>query len=63
MGRSYRWAYMADPRYNPPNEDCPECTEPSKTYFIGGKTVDGVAQYTWHCEHGHRWVVEEPRDP
>lgn len=58
---SRRWDYMKQPGYNPPNDDCPECEEPSKTYFIGGKTVDGVAIYTYHCEHGHKWTVEEKR--
>ena len=61
MARSNRWAYMGQPNYNPPNNDCPECTVPSKTYFIGGKTVDNVAIYTWTCEHSHRWEVRENR--
>lgn len=63
--RSNRWAYMGLPHVNPPNNDCPECTEPSKTHFIGGKTVeeDGkkVAHYTWKCQHGHGWLVKEIR--
>lgn len=61
MTRRNRWAYMADPRFNPPNNDCPECTAPSRTYFIGGQTIDGIAQYRWQCEHSHQWVVRESR--
>ena len=66
MGRSNRWAYMGDPRHNPPNDDCPECTEPSKTYHMGAKTVtreDGsrVAITRWECEHKHEWETTEER--
>ncbi len=53
---------MADPRFNPPNDACPECREPSKTYFVGGRTEDGVAIYRWCCEHRHEWEVREPRE-
>lgn len=56
MARKDRWAYMANPLYNPPNNDCPECTEPSRTYFKGGRTENGVAVYTYACEHHHRWT-------
>lgn len=52
----HRWDYMGRPGFNPPNNDCPECTSPSKTYYIGGKTVDGVAQHRYKCEHGHEWI-------
>jgi len=54
-----RWAYMRAPGYNPPNDTCPECKTPSKTYHIGSKTVDGVAQYRYQCEHKHEWLVKE----
>ena len=47
---------MAQPNFNPPNNNCPDCTEPSKTYFIGGKMVDGVSQFRKQCEHGHEWI-------
>lgn len=59
--RNNRWAYLGDPRTNPPNDECPECTVPSKTYYIGGRTVDGVAYHTKKCQHGHEWVIEERR--
>jgi len=57
---------MGDPRHNPPNDDCPECIEPSKTYHMGAKTVareDGsrVAITRWECEHKHEWNTEEER--
>lgn len=58
---SNRWAYMGRPDYNPPNDDCPHCAEPSKTYFIGAKTVDGRARRRFQCEHGHEWFVWEDR--
>jgi len=48
---------MAAPGFNPPSNDCPECDVPSKTYYIGGKTVDGVARHRHKCEHGHVWIV------
>ena len=50
---------MAHPNFNPPNDKCPECTEPSKTFFIGGRTVDGVSQYRWECEHKHEWIEHD----
>ena len=62
VSRRNRWAYMADPRFNPPNEDCPTCEAPSRTYFVGGRTVDGVAIYRWRCEHRHEWEVREARE-
>lgn len=58
MAKSYRWAYKAQPGYNPPNNDCPECEEPSRTWFIGGRTVDGKAQYTYTCDNHHRWTTD-----
>lgn len=61
MAKKNRWTYLADPRFNPPNDDCPECTEPSRTYSVGGRTVDGVAEYFWRCEHRHEWVIRERR--
>lgn len=51
---------MGRPGYNPPNRDCPACVEPSKTFYIGGKTEAGVVRHRWQCEHNHAWVVEEP---
>ena len=51
---------MGRPTHNPPTDKCPECTEPSKTYFIGSKTVDGVVQTRYQCEHGHEWVDRDP---
>lgn len=54
-----RWDYMSAPGYNPPNDDCPECTGQSKTYYIGGKTVEGVSQHRWRCEHNHEWITRE----
>jgi len=62
--RSNRWGYMRAPNYNPPNDDCPECVTPSKTYYMGGKTVtkEGEAPeavHRWKCEHGHIWTVIE----
>lgn len=67
MSRSNRYAYMAHPKYNPPNNDCPECTEPSKTFFIGsrttfddqGKPTAKITRYA--CEHQHEWMTEEPK--
>lgn len=53
-----RWAYMARPDYNPPTNDCPTCTEPSKTYMVGSKKVDGVISHRWRCEHQHEWIVQ-----
>lgn len=59
MARAYRWAYMAQPNYNPANNDCPECEIPSKTYFIGGRTENGIAIYTWACQYHHKWILTE----
>ena len=56
-----RWDYMGEPGYNPPNDDCPDCTEPSKTYHLGSKTVDGVKITRWYCENKHTWTVKERR--
>lgn len=63
MRSSNRWAYLRQPGFNPPNRDCPVCTEPSKTYYIGGKTADGVTTHRWTCQHGHRWTTTEPAGP
>lgn len=60
MSRSRRWNYMRDPGYNPPSDRCPVCTEPSRVWHQGAKTVDGVKRTRWACDHGHEWVVEEP---
>lgn len=59
-----RWSYMADPRFNPPSDLCPSCTEASVVYFIGGKqTIRNNALktvYTYECDRGHTWEkVEE----
>jgi hypothetical protein len=66
MGRSNRWDYMGEPGYNPPNDDCPTCEEPSKTHHMGAKTVfndDGsrTAITRWECEHKHEWETKEDR--
>ncbi|MDP2307716.1 MAG: hypothetical protein Q8P18_16955 [Pseudomonadota bacterium] len=62
MSRSQgRWGYMSAPGYNPPNDRCPVCVVPSRTYHIGSKTVAGVAHHRYRCEHGHEWIVDEPR--
>jgi hypothetical protein len=66
MARSNRWDYMADPRHNPPNDDCPECSEPSKTHHLGAKTVfrdDGTsyAVTRWECANNHTWKTTEER--
>jgi len=47
---------MGQPNYNPPNNDCPVCTEPSRTFFIGGKRSARGAVQRWRCEHQHEWV-------
>ena len=57
MARAYRWAYMSQPNFNPPNNDCPECSEPSRTYSIGGRTENGTSLYTYRCEHNHTWTT------
>lgn len=59
MGRPDRYKYLGDPRFYPKTDDCPECTEPSKPHFIGAKTVDGVGQKRYNCEHGHEWIVKD----
>jgi len=66
MSRSNRWAYMGQPNFNPPTNDCPDCTEPSKTFHLGAKTVTNedesrTAVTRWACEHQHEWEVHEPR--
>ena len=67
MGGRNRWAYMAQPNYNPPCEDCPECAEPSRVYFIGSKTLsreDGtkVKITRYACENHHEWNLEEVKE-
>jgi len=57
--RTNRWGYMAIPGYNPPNNDCPECTEPSRTWSRGARSVDGKAQYRYVCDNGHEWVQDK----
>jgi hypothetical protein len=67
MGRSRRWAYLGRPDHNPPNDDCPECSAPSRTYFLGSRLVPdpegphgfGWTERAWTCEHQHRWTVRE----
>ena len=65
--RSNRWGYMRAPSYNPPNDDCPECVTPSKTYYMGGKTVATAATVTTAATAAtegvapqtvHRWKCE-----
>lgn len=51
---------MSRPDYNPPCDDCPECEEPSKVYFIGAKRVGEYTQKRFKCEHHHEWVIKEP---
>ena len=60
MSRHNRWSYLGTDLHNPPNNDCPECTEPSKTWHQGAKTVDGVTTRRYKCEHLHMWQVTEP---
>ena len=59
----HRWAYMGRPAFNPPNDDCPQCEQPSKTFFRGAKLVDGIPQSRYECEHGHQWIVRGPPTP
>lgn len=60
----HRWDYMSHPSYNPPNDLCPECLIPSKTYHIGGKQVNGISQQRWRCENNHEWILKgEPKKP
>ena len=54
-----RWAYMTRADYNPPNDDCPDCKTPSRTYFIGAKTEEGKKRTRYTCECGHNWTVVE----
>jgi len=61
-----RWDYMGEPGFNPPNDDCPLCEEPSGTYHQGAKTIvneDGshTAVTRWVCEHRHEWQTYEER--
>ena len=55
-----RWAYMSRPGFKTPDTRCPECTEPSRSFYIGGKTVDGKTQHRYQCEHGHEWTERNP---
>ena len=56
-----RWDYMGHDNFIPLTEDCPECIEPSKTFFQGSKTVDGTCITRYRCEHDHEWVTTESR--
>ena len=56
MRNTNRWAYMGQANYNPPNDDCPVCTEPSRTTCIGGKRTEAGPVQRWRCEHLHAWV-------
>ncbi len=63
MSRSGRWNYMGQESYNPPNLSCPECTDPSRVFHRGAKTVEGAVRTRYMCEHQHEWVVwDPPRD-
>lgn len=59
MSRHNRWAYMANSQHKSANDDCPECTEPSRSYHQGAKTVNGVTTVRYACEHNHAWTVTE----
>lgn len=61
--RSGRWAYMGREGHNPPSRLCPECTDPSKAWYIGAKSVDGATHHRYRCEHGHSWIVVEGPGP
>jgi hypothetical protein len=63
MRNTKRWAYMGQPNYNPPNDDCPVCTEPSRTHFIGAKRTEAGAVTRWRCEHLHEWVKLSEGEP
>ena len=56
---SDRWKYKSNPNYNPPNEECPQCAGPSRTFFVCGQTKNGEPEYTYTCEHKHTWVQRE----
>ena len=68
MSRSRRWNYLRNPKVNPPNDDCPACASPSRTYPLGGRFVPapeapggvGWTEYAWICEHRHTWTIREP---
>lgn len=61
VSKAYRWAYMANPNYITPSDECPECETPSKVYEIGSRTEDGNLIVTWKCEHRHEWTDVTPR--
>ena len=63
--RAGRWAYMGRPGFNPPNDACPECTAPSKTYMLGSKRSPDDPNTTvtrWTCEYGHTWTTTTTRE-
>ncbi len=57
MSSKNRWAYMKAPRYNPPNDTCPHCSEKSKTYIVGSKRTETGSQSRYVCEHQHQWII------
>ncbi len=60
--RVNRWDYLARIEENKkPTNECPTCDAPSRVYYIGAKTENGVCIHTWGCDHLHRWDVLEPR--
>ena len=66
MSRKNRWAYMSDPRFNRPTDDCPDCEMPSRIFHVGSRTLfreDGSSYTTtrWKCDHRHIWTVDEER--
>ena len=62
MARHNRWAYLGRPEHTLPNTDCPECTEPSKTFHKGARTKEGVTTKRYGCENDHEWRVNESEE-
>ena len=63
MGGPNRWKHHENdgPATGGPNDPkCVECVEPSITYFIGAKTVEGVVITRFVCANDHRWTRREP---
>ena len=59
MGGRNRWSHhqFDGPATGGPNDPkCEECTEPSHTYHIGAKTVEGVVITRFVCANDHRWT-------
>jgi|SaaInlV_200m_DNA_4_1039719.scaffolds.fasta_scaffold102829_1 hypothetical protein len=58
----YDWHLVHDaPATGAPNDPkCETCTEPSKTHYIGGKTVDGIVITRFECANGHKWTTRVP---